>query len=374
LTYLAGTLGKRHSDGHVHRWLDEDFVRATNPRDVPIGALLWEEILNQAAFRRVVAKLRPEIVFVWNPTGISISLVETARRAGIPVCFYVSDDWLERWLKNPDPWFQYWARRPRQVFSRIGMLMAQHVLNSVGVPTSMPAPDGNCLCFASEYLRESAFSSGKLTTNAEVIHHGVDTTLFNCAERRTSNPGRLLYVGQVMPHKGVHTAIQAVRILREQHAAVRLDVVGTGSIPSYAENLRKVVQSQNLQDVVRFCGFVDRTGVVDVYCEHDILVFPSIWDEPFGIVPLEAMASGLPVVGTATGGSAEVLKDEINGLVFQKESAEDCARQVQRLLDDPALYGRLSRNAAQTVQEHFSFEDMADQIERWLLRRLGRQA
>ena len=95
-------------------------------------------------------------------------------------------------------------------------------------------------------------------------------------------------------------------------------------------------------------------------------MFPSMWDEPFSITLLEAMSSGLAVVGTNTGGSSEILKDEVNALVFPKGDAEACARQVTRLIQTPALFERIRRNARRTIEAEFRLETMIDRIDQTL--------
>jgi glycosyltransferase involved in cell wall biosynthesis len=127
-----------------------------------------------------------------------------------------------------------------------------------------------------------------------------------------------------------------------------------------------MVSDCGLEENVEFIGFVQHERLPEVFRAHDVLLFPSICDEGLGITILEAMASGLPVLGTASGGSAEILKHEETGLVFPKEDAEACAAQLARLLDDRELFERLRRNARLLVEENFRIERLMDQIERSL--------
>jgi glycosyltransferase involved in cell wall biosynthesis len=102
-----------------------------------------------------------------------------------------------------------------------------------------------------------------------------------------------------------------------------------------------------------------------VYRSHDALVLPSIWDEPFSIGLLEAMASGLAVVGTTTGGSREILADGINALTFSPGDAEALATQIGRLTSAD-LRQRLGRAARRTVEERFTLAAMLERIEEFL--------
>src|SRR5439155_470590 len=115
---------------------------------------------------------------------------------------------------------------------------------------------------------------------------------------------RLLYVGQLLQNKGVHTVIEALARLRTNGIRdLTLNVVGTGRSDG---TLHELVRTLQLQEVVTFAGKKDRAELPAIYRQHGTLVMPSCWDEPFAITPLEAMASGVAVVGTTRGGSREI--------------------------------------------------------------------
>jgi len=133
--------------------------------------------------------------------------------------------------------------------------------------------------------------------------------------------------------------------------------------PDYENRIQRLVSSLGLEDNVRFTGLVPRDQLPSVYGEHDILLFPSVWAEPFGLAVLETMSSGLAIVGTATGGSREILKNEDNALTFPKEDVSACAEQVIRLLQDRELLERLRGNGRRTVEDHFRLDQMIDKID-----------
>jgi glycosyltransferase involved in cell wall biosynthesis len=99
---------------------------------------------------------------------------------------------------------------------------------------------------------------------------------------------------------------------------------------------------------------------------HDILVVPSVVEEGFGRVVVEGMAAGLPVVGTATGGSAEILHDGVNGLVFPPEDVPALANCLDKLVQDRDLYVRLAAAGKETSRK-FDLKQMIDGTERFLL-------
>jgi glycosyltransferase involved in cell wall biosynthesis len=218
--------------------------------------------------------------------------------------------------------------------------------------------------FASAYLKNETLKVGEPVSKPEVLHWGVDLERF-CFKPSTDAPPRLLFVGQVVPHKGLDTAIEALRILIRGNGPdwLTLTVVGGSVYPSYVSELREKVGALGLEGNIKFVGSVPYETLPQIYRAHDILLFPSLVDEGLGMSILEAMASGLVVVGTASGGSSEILVDGQTGLVFPKHDAPACAAQVFRLLEDRALYNRLRLGARRAIEDHFEIENIMDHLE-----------
>jgi glycosyltransferase involved in cell wall biosynthesis len=111
-----------------------------------------------------------------------------------------------------------------------------------------------------------------------------------------------------------------------------------------------------------------------IYRDHDVFIFSSVWEEPFALTMLEVMACGVPIVGTVTGGSAEILDHEVTGLVYEAGEPESLAAQLKRMLDEPALRRTVARNALQRVRTDFSIERTVDRVEAFLVERCSKPA
>jgi len=362
---LTSTYGleKPATDGEVYRWLITDLGRKPKPLLRNALELLWKEARNQRAFKRVVKEFRPDLTYFWNLYSISVSMAWWAQQMSLPTCFFTFDIGLSVW--RHDPWYQLWPPAPRPSV-KLASNALQSSLRAFGILSSGEL-DLPHVQFASHYLERTTLEAGVPVAKAEVIHWGIKIEKF--PYRTTSRePRRLLFVGLLVPHKGVQTALEAIRILVQEHGRsdVTLTIVGGNISADYVSELRRFVQTFQLEAAVEFAGHVAHDNLPEIYSANDILLYPSVCDEGLGIGIIEGMASGLVVLGTASGGSAEILQHEQTGLVFPKEDAATCAAHVLRLISEPGLFERLRRNGRRNVEERFRVETAIAEIERSL--------
>jgi len=329
-------------------WDDHELV--TPP---PSGRLRIERH-NQRVLRRTLRDVRPDVVSVWNMGAMSMGLVTSIAASGLPSIYAVCDDWL---LYGPkvDPWTRAWSRRPR---------LAPVAGRVAGVPTALPRDLGErgAFCFVSEWTRDRAVAESPWTFPlSTVVYTGIDPADFATAERdvRREWHWRLLYVGRVEGRKGVETAI---RSLAHLPVGATLRVVGRAE-PEHRRELDRVVHELGLDDRVSF-EVARRDELAPTYASADVLLFPPVWDEPFGLVPVEAMACDTPVVASATGGSREFLVDGVNCLYADRGDPASFAAGVQRLAGDEQLRRRLVEGGRRTAAD-LTIDRLAVVLEEW---------
>ena len=159
-------------------------------------------------------------------------------------------------------------------------------------------------------------------------------------------------MGRIDERKGVHTAVAALVRLPD---AATLTVIGGGD-EAEEQRLRETAKRVGVLDRVRFRGQLRPDEVRAAYGDADVVVFPVIWEEPWGLVPLEAMARGRPVVATGRGGSGEYLRDGENALLFEAGDERALADAVARLAGDRGLRGRLREAGLRTAEQHTEIE------------------
>ncbi|HET6963623.1 MAG TPA: glycosyltransferase family 4 protein [Acidimicrobiales bacterium] len=347
------------SDVHrdLYLWF-RDLGRDPKVPHPSFGTRWTHERRNQQALRKVLLTWRPEVVSVWEMGAMSLSTLTLIERAGIPMVITVHDYWPQYALQW-DPWLRMFERLSwtRPLGAPLGMI------------TEAPDLSGATVNVISHDLRDKLAADSRWRfPEAEIIPFGIDLRMFPVAApvQRDWN-WNILYVGRLELLKGVRTLALAMRHLP---SSASLEVVGMGD-PGVPVMMRDIVGDSTGHERVRFSS-CPRSELVERYRAADVLVFPSEWDEPFGLVPLEAMACGVPVVATGTGGSGEYLRDGENCLLFTPGDPEHLAAAVRRLADEPALRRRIVAEGSRTAQS-FSLERAATDIEKLHLDAAGRR-
>lgn len=324
------------------------------------------EFHNHRVLREAVAKFKPDGVHVWNLGGLSKSLCLALERLGVPVVYDVSDHWIARSLAA-DVWLDWWNRpqpSPTARFLRIlWTLTGKRRRWSESAPTDpVNAIRFPRIYFCSRALRDLTAAKGYPVQHGEVIYCPVDTERFQGEPVPASRPLRkLLYVGRLAEDKGVMTAVRAMAALQGKFTG-ELHIYGQGEA-RYTAQLKAFVAEHRLPVLFHHA----RAGEMPaIYRAHDALLFTSEWEEPFALTPLEAMASGLPVIGTTTGGSKELLRDGENSLTYAAGNADQLATRILELASNHELRARLAATGHAEVRAKFREPVIVDQIERYL--------
>lgn len=185
-----------------------------------------------------------------------------------------------------------------------------------------------------------------------LIPNGVDLAAFQPgASIPDDGPLRLLCVARLIARKGQRHLIEAVKQLTDEGIAVTLDLVGTGdALAAYQAQ----AHSLGVEDRVRFVGYVPREEIAAHYAAAHVFVLPS-YNEGMSVATLEAMAAGLPVVVTRTGGTAELVEEGVNGFTFAWEDVDALTAHLRRLATDRAL-ARCMGATSRTRTVRFSWD------------------
>jgi glycosyltransferase involved in cell wall biosynthesis len=246
-----------------------------------------------------------------------------------------------------------------------------------------------------------------IADRCQTMYNGVDAAEFSRERNRdapTRREKRILYAGALSPHKGLHVLLDAFSIVIKEYSQTRLDIVGTQANYQLAETFElkdsELIESvysfytydwpakakakfgwgpaeggsylahlkQRLSGEARgkvcFHGFVPRPKLIDLYYCADVFAFAPIWNEGFGIPPVEAMAAGVPVVATRSGAIPETVKDQQTGFLVNKNDPGALAAGILKLLHDDDLRTKMGQTARDWVHGNFIWDKIAEKMYR----------
>jgi glycosyltransferase involved in cell wall biosynthesis len=175
---------------------------------------------------------------------------------------------------------------------------------------------------------------------------------------------RILYAGSVNAAKGVDTLLKAIALLALDFGPhdFQVSIVGAGH-PEFRAWAEAYIEREKIREYVKLLPRVSRQAMPDLLRANDVLAFPSAWPEPLARMMMEGLAAGLVLVSTTTGGSGEVLVDELNCLTFEAGNEGSMASKIARLIEAPELVIKLARSGQATANELFDFRRMIDDLE-----------
>lgn len=363
----------------------------------------------EAAFDRVVAAERPDVVHIQHMIHLSTGIIDRCRAAGVPSVVTLSDFWarcsrvqlIRPNRKNcliapPGLGCAACVKEKPQLIDPLatldrllGKLPAKWAAK---VPQSIPAwppgwrktkEDAASLVRREHWMRAVLQRADRLVVPSYTLktsmmelglpagaiaygEYGLDTRWAKNGPparvpRAPGAPLRVGFLGSLVWYKGLDVVARAVASLPAgaAHLHVHGDHLG-GADPVAAAECRAVAAqaSQIAGNRITFHGRYDHDRLSEVHAQLDVLVVPSVWQEAYGLTVREAFLSRTPVIGSDIAGIAEGIRNEVNGLLFETGNSDALARQLKRLIDDPALGSRLAAAAPEVKTDSQEAEEM----------------
>jgi glycogen synthase len=344
------------------------------------------EIQNHTILHETIASFKPDLIHVYSLHGLPKSFVFALRNSRLPTAYDVADPWLSQDIRN-DLWLRWWNRpgaSPARLFAelfgqrnKLDHLAPTRMMKGYDripplyadptsvTPGAISAFRFDRIYFCSHALKQEAEQAGFKVNHAEVIYPSIPTQSFVGEVKPPSAPAtKLLMVTNLDERSGALTALKALQILREEKFNLTLSIFGRGD-STYIAQLRSYAAQNQLP--VEFLSMSNiNKDLPAVYRKHDVLLHTTEWNEPYSITPLEAMASGLPVIGTAAGGAGEMFRHGDIALTYMPGDEGELASRVQQLVQQPDLRVRIADNGQQEVLAKYNETAVTDRIENYL--------
>ena len=263
---------------------------------------------------------------------------------------------------------EYWPATIAAKLAGVEIVLFRHQLDPVKSATTWLINNAVAKVIAVTHaVKEVMITSGIQAGKIEVIHPGQDVRRFqSCVPYRAAVRAEyniadedivIAAAGKLHPGKGVYELLDAVRQLTATRQNLKVMYIGDGEerqrLPDRAKELR-------MADRVIMTGY--RSDIDRLFSAIDIFALPSKGYESFGMVLIEAMAAGKPVIGTATGGIPEIIVDNQTGLLVTPGSVDELAKAIERLIAEPGFRQRLIAAGQQTVKENFTDTASASKV------------
>jgi glycosyltransferase involved in cell wall biosynthesis len=364
LTTRRGRVRTARGDRHVLRTLALQARPGTAATPTsPLSHLRTRlaDVENAILLASAVRRTKPEAVVFLNCGYLGRKLIFSAQ-ARVPVTlFYVADWWLLDLVKSE-------RGRLSSVSRSRGLLEA-----ALGTGRQPILPETVIFCgsrLAQQYRECLGWQAPQL-----VVPPPLDTALFapltGPAPRRS--PLSVLYVGRISARKGVITLLRGFALARssDELQSAALTLVGPWESKRIRDDAVALIGQLGLNDHVHIKGPLRRSLLPRIYRDHDVLVFPSEWPEPFGLVPLEAMACGTAVLTTTVGGILDWAVPDINCRTFTAGDPDSLAHELQWLWTHPGERNKMAQSARSFAISNFDPSARAEDLESIIARAAG---
>jgi glycogen synthase len=287
---------------------------------------------------RAALAWRPDLVYAWNGSSIPQTVHRALADGGVPIAFRVCEHWFGELFTN-DQYLRELVPGRRQPARRAWSLGCQ-ALNALPNMRLEPlAPMRAAISWNSEAIERMVPTPEFVEPVLERVGHSVPR-YGDLYERVSRAPAveseEIVFLGRVTPYKGVNVAIEALSLLRQKgrHPTAKLIVIGPQD-EGYGAEMHELARRLGVGDAVDFAGQRSPEQSADALARAHALIVPSVWDEPFPLVTIEAALARVPIVASDVGGIGEGMHHEQHALLFGRSDAAGAAGALARVLDEP---------------------------------------
>jgi glycosyltransferase involved in cell wall biosynthesis len=199
-----------------------------------------------------------------------------------------------------------------------------------------------------------------------IVPGGFDAPAEAIPREALHRPPRLLTVGYLKPRKGYHTLVEALGLVRQRGQTFRADLVGRKDMGEYVASLERKISERGMSGDVRLRGMISQDELDAAYAEADLFVLPSEHSgsafEGLGLVFLEALARGIPVIGTLDSGATDIIEDGKNGRLVPPGDPNALAAAVIAVISDETAWKQMAAAAPASV-ERFRWSDVGERLQ-----------
>ena len=376
-------MGKEYDDRKVYRTFKLNGVYDV-PLTTDIDELEEIEQHNNNALAKIIEDFKPELIYIWSLHGLGKSLMLYAAESGIPYTFDIADPWIRKELVS-DPWLVHWNSSDVSIGAKLfrfgaslagsGKKAPKTVMRGKKPVEGLFDEDGNGtnnqafpfprLYFCTPTLQRLAMEQDFAVGHAETISPAVSAERFNAEPKAADQTAsRFLMVGELTPNCGADDLLDEFHMLCGQDVKASLSIYGQGDSDYVARLRNRIISKEIKAEIKKFNN--PNTELPKIYREHDVFVYPSDNAEGWVPGPLQAMASGLPVIINRAFELQDFYVHRQNCLFFDRGDPGLLGGRMLEMIQDGESRHALACNGQSDVLRTYDEATMLDQLETFL--------
>lgn len=333
---------------------------------------IYLAIKDNLIFKKVVAKYQPDLIYIWNLTGVSRTLIPLILSSKERKLVDVSSTWLKKVNEQHGPIYGPLRDNQNNKTKSLFKSLLRSLLPIISLNTIQPTYrlefKNLSGYFTSQWNKQFHTEILDSCRDFKVIYTGIDTNLFPFLEKNWNSMHlNLLYIGRIQKEKGFLLLLEQLEFLNKNvNLPIRLTVLGKFDNPDEEREIREQIANLGVETLIDFKGQVQRTELWQYYQKADFTVFPSIMKEAFSRIPLESMACGTPCISTDNPGSHELF--ELNApIILLRRSQDGLLKSIEPFLNKELDYESICNNGRKFVEESFTFDHYMKNVEKLFL-------
>ncbi|MBN2713907.1 MAG: glycosyltransferase family 4 protein [Planctomycetes bacterium] len=307
-------------------------------------------IHNYREIRRAIEKHSPDVIYMWAGAMLTPAVIAAIEGIGIKTVFHLEDMWIAKLMEQEsgNSVLSRLSRGLRSMFAKLPEFKSEEWV----------------FVQVSDALAAQYAAAGIIPAKTVRVHNGYEPASAPREWEAEPDVYEIGFSGRIHPTKGLEVLFKAFAIIKQKCTSrVHLSIFGKGNV-AYEKELKEMADRLGLSEMIRWHGALPRAKLLEKYKTLDLLAIPSTWEEPFGLVAIEALAAGVPVVAAARGGLREIVNDKVGWLV--EPEAETFAAAIAEAITDYDRLALKGKNGPLWISENFGWKDKVETIEKLL--------
>jgi len=306
---------------------------------------------------KFVGQYAPDMIYLWHIQNLSNAILPYFSNRSIPIVYDEGGSGLIHLFRVYQRGLYFYKNEEDRFLKKLLKEWVYRISRFVSFNLINPEwhwPENMRIYFNSNASKENTLSHGVEVNQAAVIPSGIDISKFPFQNHnRPGNPIKIIVPSRIKKEKGIQDVVCLALKLREKGISVEITIVGKVQSFEYYSEIQQSIRENGIGNAITFSTMVDQEHLSRLYRDNDFCFFPSYFKSGFSRVPLEAMASGCPVVSYGNEGSGEIIWDWENGFVVEEGNLTAVEKIITNLRESPEKYQAISRKARMMVESKF---------------------